>query len=164
MSRATSVLQGLASLLAGVVFGVGLTVSQMINPDKVLGFLDLAGPWDASLLLVLGGAVTVSAVLFRLVLRRATPVLDDHFHLPTTSVIDTRLLTGSALFGVGWGLAGYCPGPAVASLAFANPEALWLLPAIWLGAGLQRWLDQRQQLASNGANPSRSLDELVMKN
>jgi hypothetical protein len=164
MSRAKPVLQGLASLLAGAVFGVGLAVSQMINPDKVLDFLDVAGAWDASLLLVLGGAVTVSAVLFRLVLRRATPVLDDHFHLPTTAVVDARLLTGSALFGVGWGLAGYCPGPAVASLGFANPEALWLLPAILLGASLQRWLDQRQQPESNSADPPLSSDELVMKN
>ena len=164
MSRAKPVLQGLVSVLAGVVFGVGLTVSQMINPDKVLDFLDVAGAWDASLLLVLGGAVIVSVVPFRLVLRRATPVLDDHFHLPTTSVIDARLLTGSAIFGVGWGLAGYCPGPAVASLGFANPEALWLVPAILLGASLQRWLDQRQRLASNGADPPLSSDELVMKN
>jgi len=164
MSRAKPVLQALASLLAGVVFGVGLTVSQMIDPNKVLGFLDLAGPWDASLLLVLGGAVTVSVVLFRLVLRRATPVLDDHFHLPITSVIDARLLTGSALFGVGWGLAGYCPGPAVASLGFANPEALWLLPAILLGASLQRWLDQRQRSKKKATSPPLSSDELVMKN
>jgi uncharacterized protein len=164
MSRVKPVLQGLVSLLAGTVFGVGLAVSQMIDPNKVLGFLDLAGPWDASLLLVLGGAVSVSAVLFRLVLRRAKPVLDDHFHLPASSVIDARLLTGAALFGVGWGIAGYCPGPAVASLAFANPEALWLLPAILLGAGLQRWLDQRQLCRPKATNPPVSSDELVMKN
>jgi hypothetical protein len=136
----------------------------MIDPNKVLGFLDLVGPWDASLLLVLGGAVTLSTFLFRLVLRRARPVLDGHFHLPASSVIDARLLTGAALFGVGWGIAGYCPGPAVASLAFANPEALWLLPALLLGAGLQRWLDQRQRPRPKATNPPASSDELVMKN
>ncbi|MBT3065611.1 YeeE/YedE family protein [Rhodoferax sp. U11-2br] len=164
MSRAKPVLQGLVSLLAGTVFGVGLAVAQMIDPNKVLGFLDVAGAWDASLLLVLGGAVTLTAILFRLVLRRATPVLDDHFHLPTTSVIDARLLTGAALFGVGWGVAGYCPGPAVASLGFANPEAMWLLPAILLGAGLQRWLDQRHRDQHTATKPPTSSDELVMKN
>jgi len=164
MSRAKPVLQGLASLLAGAVFGVGLTVSQMIDPNKVLGFLDVTGPWDASLLLVLGGAVTLSTVLFRRVLRRARPVLDDHFHLPTTSVIDARLLTGAALFGVGWGMAGYCPGPALASLGFANPEALWLLPAMLVGVGLQRWLDQRQKSKQKATSPPVSSDELVMKN
>jgi len=164
MSRAKPVLQGLASLLAGVVFGVGLAVSQMIDPNKVLGFLDLAGDWDASLLLVLGGAVCLSTVLFRVLLRRPAPVLDDHFHLPTSSVIDARLLTGSVLFGIGWGLAGYCPGPVLASVGFGNAEALWVLPAILLGAGLQRWLDQRQAPKPTAVDPPDSLDEFVIKN
>jgi hypothetical protein len=164
MSRSKPVWQGLGSLLAGTVFGVGLAVSQMIDPAKVLGFLDVSGPWDASLLLVLGGAVILSAVLFWAVLHRSAPVLNDQFHLPRTSVIDARLITGAALFGIGWGIAGYCPGPALASLGFANPEALWLLPALLTGASLQRWLD-RLRVPPRAAAPSRpSSDDLVMKN
>jgi uncharacterized membrane protein YedE/YeeE len=164
MSRSQAVLQGLASLAAGAVFGLGLAASQMIDPDKVLGFLDVAGPWDASLLLVLGAAVSFSTAGFRVLLRRPAPLLDDQFHLPNTALIDARLLSGAALFGIGWGLAGYCPGPVVASLAFANPEALWLLPAMLLGAGLQRWLDRDPLPEPAAASPSPPLDDLVMKN
>lgn len=164
MSDAKTVWQGLSSLLAGAVFGVGLAVSQMIDPAKVLGFLDVTGAWDASLLLVLGGAVILSAVLFRAVLQRPTPVLDDQFHLPRTSVIDARLITGAALFGIGWGMAGYCPGPALALLGFANPEALWFLPALLAGASLQRWLDRLRVPPPTAAPSSASTDDLVMKN
>jgi len=164
MSRAKPVLHGIASLCAGVVFGVGLTVPHMIDPNKVLGFLDVAGDWDASLLLVLGGAVVLSTVLFRVLLRRPAPLLNDQFHLPTPSVIDARLLTGSALFGVGWGIAGYCPGPVLASIGFGNAEALWVLPAILLGASLQRWLDQRRPSRPAAVDPPDSLDEFVIKN
>jgi uncharacterized membrane protein YedE/YeeE len=128
-----------AAAAAGAVFGLGLAVAQMIDPRKVLGFLDLAGAWDASLLFVLGAAVLLAAALWPLVLRRGRPVLDTAFHLSARKAIDAPLLLGSALFGVGWGLAGYCPGPAVASLAFANAEALWFLPAMVAGAWLHRW-------------------------
>jgi uncharacterized membrane protein YedE/YeeE len=137
-----STLRGASSLLAGVVFGVGLTVAQMTNPAKVLGFLDVAGAWDASLLFVLEGAVLLSAAVFRWVLRKSAPVLDTNFHLPTSTVIDARLLTGAAIFGIGWGIAGYCPGPAVASLGLGNPEALWLLPSLLAGLAVQRWIDK----------------------
>lgn len=131
-------LQALASLLAGTVFGVGLAVAEMTDPRKVLGFLDLAGDWDPSLLLVLGGAVALAAVAFRAILHRPRPVLDERFHLPAARAVDAPLLTGAALFGIGWGLAGYCPGPAIASLGLLNPEALWTVPAMAAGAFLQR--------------------------
>ena len=134
-------------LLCGLVFGLGLGVSQMVDPRKVLGFLDIAGAWDASLMLVMGGALLVAAVGFRVVLRRPSPRFGDRFHLGAARAIDAPLLTGAALFGIGWGLAGYCPGPAIASLGFGNAEALWFLPAMVAGAGLQRWKAQRSGTA-----------------
>ena len=128
-----------AALVAGIVFGAGLAVAQMTDPRKVLGFLDIAGAWDASLAFVLGGAVLVAAIGFRLVGRWPGPVFGGQFEFSTKKAIDAPLLIGSALFGVGWGLAGYCPGPAVASLGFGNAEMLWLLPALFAGTALQRW-------------------------
>lgn len=131
--------RGLLALASGTVFGAGLALAQMTDPRKVLGFLDVAGAWDPSLLLVLGGAVGFSALAFRFVLRRPAPLWDERFHLPQALGVDRRLLLGSALFGAGWGLAGYCPGPAIASLALGNGELLWLLPAMLAGTALQRW-------------------------
>ncbi len=136
--------RALAGLLAGVTFGFGLSIAEMIDPLKVLGFLDLAGTWDASLLFVLGGAVVAAAVGFRFVLRRPAPLFDDRFHISRASLIDAPLVAGAAIFGIGWGLGGYCPGPAIASLGFGNPEALWFVPAMLAGAGLQRWQAQRR--------------------
>lgn len=132
-------LRALGALAAGAVFGLGLAVAQMTDPRKVLGFLDVAGAWDASLLFVMGGAVGLAAAGFRAVLRRPAPRWDTRFHLSTRRGIDAPLLLGAVLFGTGWGLAGYCPGPALASLAFGNAEALWFLPAMLAGAALQRW-------------------------
>jgi uncharacterized membrane protein YedE/YeeE len=134
-------------LLCGLVFGLGLGVSQMVDPRKVLGFLDIAGAWDASLMLVMGGALLVAAVGFRVALRRPSPRFGDRFHLGASRTIDAPLLGGAVLFGIGWGLAGYCPGPAIASLGFGNAEALWFLPAMVAGAGLQRWQARRGGLA-----------------
>ena len=142
MSNAT--LRNLAALGSGLVFGLGLSLAQMTNPDKVLNFLDLSGHWDPSLLLVLGGAVVLSTLGFRLVFKRCAPLWDSLFHLPLTRAIDRPLVLGSALFGIGWGLSGYCPGPAIASLGFGNPEALWVVPSIVAGAALQRWTHYRQ--------------------
>ena len=132
-----------SALLAGVIFGVGLALAQMIDPLKVLGFLDVAGRWDPSLMFVLGGAVVVTAVGYHFVLRRPAPVLGDRYLLPTRKRIDAALVVGAAIFGVGWGLGGYCPGPAISSLGLGNPEALWFVPAMVLGAGLQRWQVRR---------------------
>jgi uncharacterized membrane protein YedE/YeeE len=134
-----AVLRGLVALASGTLFGVGLALAQMVDPRKVLGFLDLAGSWDASLLFVLGAAVCVAFAGFRALRHRAVPLLDTAFHGPAGTAIDRPLLVGSALFGIGWGLAGYCPGPAIASLGFANAEVLWFLPAMLAGAALQRW-------------------------
>ena len=134
----------LAALLAGAIFGLGLALAQMIDPRKVLGFLDVAGPWDASLIFVLGGAVLLAGVAFRWVLRRPQPRFDDRFRLPESERIDPPLLLGAAIFGVGWGLGGYCPGPAIASLAYANSEACWFVPAMLAGSAWQRWRVRRR--------------------
>lgn len=140
------------ALLAGSVFGLGLALSQMVDPHKVLNFLDVAGPWDASLLFVLGGAVLLAAAGFRVVMGRSAPLLDSRFHLATRRGLDTGLLAGSVLFGLGWGLAGCCPGPAIASLALGNGEALWFVPAMLAGAGLRRW-QQGRAAGSAGQRP-----------
>jgi uncharacterized membrane protein YedE/YeeE len=102
---------------AGLLFGLGLAISGMTDPARVLGFLDIAGEWDPTLAFVLGGAVITTFIGYRLVLRRSSPFFGDKFHLPTKRELDSRLLGGAALFGIGWGLSGYCPGPAIASVA-----------------------------------------------
>jgi uncharacterized membrane protein YedE/YeeE len=142
MSQAA--LRNLAALASGTVFGLGLSLAQMTNPDKVLNFLDVSGRWDPSMLLVLGGAVLLSTMGFWLVFTHARPLWDTQFHLPLQRTVDRPLVIGSALFGLGWGLAGYCPGPAIASLGFGNTEALWVVPAMVSGAALQRWSHSRQ--------------------
>ncbi len=110
----------------------------MTHANKVLGFLDITGDWDPSLLLVLGGAVGVSVVAFRFILRRTAPVLEPAFRLPTVKDIDGPLVVGAAVFGIGWGISGYCPGPAIASLAAPNWETWVFIPAVLLGAFLHR--------------------------
>lgn len=130
----------LAALASGLLFGLGLAVAGMTDPRKVLAFLDVAGDWDPSLVLVLGSAVTVSFIGFRLVQRRRQPLYDNGFHWPDKTAIDRPLLAGALLFGVGWGISGYCPGPAIALLAVPNAEALVFLPAMaagwWLASRL----------------------------
>lgn len=141
----------LSSLLAGLLFGLGLALAQMTDPNKVLGFLDLAGDWDPSLLFVLGGAVGLAVLGFRLILLRRQPLFDSRFHLPTRRAIDTPLLLGSALFGVGWGIGGYCPGPAIAQLAAPNAETWVFLPAMLLGIWLRQALAGRRLKATEAA-------------
>ena len=136
-------MQPLVSLVAGVVFGLGLAVAEMTNPLKVLDFLDLAGHWDPSLAFVMGGAVLVTLVAFRFVLRRAVPLYGERFHLPTLTQLDRKLLGGAALFGIGWGLAGYCPGPALATILSGNSETWLFVPAMLVGGALQRWQNRR---------------------
>jgi uncharacterized membrane protein YedE/YeeE len=128
---------GIISLLAGLLFGLGLAISGMTHPGKVLDFLDLAGRWDPSLLFVLGGAVGVTILLFRLILRKKKPLFADKFHLPQAQDIDLSLVTGAILFGIGWGISGYCPGPAISLLAAPNWEAMVFLPSMLLGVLLQ---------------------------
>jgi uncharacterized protein len=116
----------LLALLAGLLFGGGLDLGGMTQPAVVLGFLDISGAWNAQLLFVMLGAVVTTAIGYRLVLRDAQPWFEKNFQLPGSRSIDARLLGGAALFGIGWGIAGYCPGPALASISGANPS-LWLL-------------------------------------
>ena len=128
----------LAALAAGLLFGLGLTISGMINPAKVLGFLDIAGDWDPSLLFVLGGAVITAIIGFRLVQRRQTPMFSGRFHLPETSGIDFQLILGAALFGIGWGLVGFCPGPAIAALLADGWQVALFVTAALLGMAAHR--------------------------
>ena len=132
--------QGFAALLAGILFGIGLTVSQMINPEKVLSFLDFFGAWDPSLALVMLGAVGVSAVVFRLALKQPHPVLASAFQVPSRSDVDGRLIAGGVIFGLGWGLVGWCPGPAIASLALVQFESFVFVAAMIAGMLLYRLL------------------------
>jgi uncharacterized membrane protein YedE/YeeE len=135
----------LASLAAGLLFGFGLALSGMTHPQKVLGFLDVAGPWDASLLFVLGGAVGVTLLSFRFILRMGKPLLAERFVITRETHIDRPMLVGAALFGVGWGISGYCPGPAIALLAAPNWELLAFLPAAILGAVAEKYFELRAQ-------------------
>ncbi len=121
------------ALLAGVLFGAGLLISGMTRPAKVVGFLDVAGAWDPSLALVMVGAIGVYAVAARLARRRDRPIYADGFQWPTPRDIDGRLIGGSALFGVGWGLVGYCPGPAIVGLGAGSMSAAWFCGAMALG-------------------------------
>lgn len=123
----------LVNLLVGLLFGVGLVISGMADPAKVLNFLDLFGTWDPSLAFVMGGAVAVAFVGFRLVLGRGRPLLDTAFHLPTKRDIDRPLLLGAALFGIGWGLGGFCPGPAFTALGLGAPGTYAFVPAMLAG-------------------------------
>ena len=118
--------------VCGLVFGLGLAVSGMLNPAKVSGFLDLAGAWDPSLAFVMGGGLAVNAVFFHL-LKRPSPYFAEIFSLPGLTQIDRPLLVGAALFGVGWALAGLCPGPAIASLAYGSVDGVLFFVAMAVG-------------------------------
>ena len=126
----------LAAFAAGLVFGLGLIVSGMADPSKVLGFLDLAGKWDPSLAFVMAGAIAVAVVAFRVAAKRAGPVLGGPFHMPTAMHIDRRLLLGSLVFGVGWGLAGFCPAPALVASGAGYFKAVVFVAAMLAGMGL----------------------------
>lgn len=128
----------MAALASGALFGLGLAMSGMTNPERVLGFLDVFGTFDPALLFVLGGAAMTTTLLFRFVLRRGSPVLADSFQLSALKTVDRKLLGGAAVFGVGWGLAGYCPGPALAGLGAGSTEALWFVPAMVIGLLVHR--------------------------
>jgi uncharacterized protein len=127
-----------SALLAGLVFGLGLAISQMVNPKKVLDFLDVSGNWDPSLLLVIGGAVGVAMLAFRFVLKRRQPLFESEFHLPRLAKVDRRLLVGSAIFGLGWGMGGYCPGPGIAALSAGSVDALVFVAGMVLGSLVYR--------------------------
>ena len=133
-------LKMLVNLFAGTLFGLGLAISGMVNPQKVIGFLDFAGNWDPTLAFVFGGALLVTIPAFHLILRRPRPVLADDFDLPTKKAVDGRLLGGAALFGIGWGLAGFCPGPAVTALASGLLPVFAFVAAMVVGMAAYRWI------------------------
>ncbi|MEQ9555308.1 MAG: YeeE/YedE family protein [Rhodospirillales bacterium] len=133
----------LISLIAGALFGAGLIVSQMVDPARVLGFLDFAGTWDPTLAFVLSGALTVSIPGFWLARRLRAPVLESKSHLPPPGRLDGRLILGAVLFGIGWGLVGFCPGPALAALGTGEAKALGFLAAMATGMWLFARIAQR---------------------
>lgn len=137
----------LVQFVVGLVFGLGLVVAGMSNPAKVLNFLDLgaipSGGWDPSLAFVMAGAIAVTFIGFRLVLRRSQPFFDEKFHVPTATDIDARIVVGPAIFGIGWGLAGFCPGPAFTALTVGGNPALIFVAAMMVGMGTARWLANR---------------------
>lgn len=128
----------LPPLVSGALFGAGLAVGGMTDPSRVRGFLDLFGNWDPTLVFVMGGAVIVMAIAWRFQSRMIRPVFGERFALPDRSDLDGKLIAGSALFGIGWGIAGLCPGPAVASLALAPLDALPFIAAMLAGMALHR--------------------------
>jgi uncharacterized protein len=122
----------IASLVTGTIFGAGLALSDMINPARVLAFLDLAGQWDPSLAFVMGGAIVPMVIAYAVSRRMRTPLFDKSFFIPENRLMDSRLLIGAALFGIGWGMVGFCPGPAIAGLVMGAWQP-WLFVAAMLG-------------------------------
>lgn len=138
-------LVALLALFSGLIFGLGLLLSGMANPEKVLGFLDLAGPWDPSLALVMAGAIAVGVIAFRVATTRDRTMLGMSFRLPGKSGIDRRLVIGSLLFGVGWGLAGFCPGPALVAMGAGQSKAVVFVVAMLAGMALFEVLEKRNR-------------------
>ena len=123
----------LVSLVAGIIFGIGLVISEMINPEKVLGFLNLFGNWDPSLAFVMIGALVVSSPLFHLIKKKEKPIFAENFNYSNNKNINNRLIIGSVLFGAGWGLVGLCPGPAISSIALLNIHSIIFIAAMFFG-------------------------------
>lgn len=146
----------LAAALAGLVFGLGLIVSGMADPAKVLGFLDLAGAWDPSLALVMAGAIAVGVAAFAVARRRTVSLLGEAMRLPTARDIDRRLVMGSVMFGVGWGLAGFCPGPALVALGMGEGGAVLFVLAMVAGMGVYELLERRGTIAGAAARQGRA--------
>lgn len=130
----------LFAFLTGLVFGTGIVVSGMMNPAKVLNFFDIAGTWDPSLAFVMGGALVVTFIGYRLVWQRSQPLFAKTFQVPTSKVIDAKLVGGSALFGIGWGIAGFCPGAAIPALGTGRWEVALFLAAVAGGIFLRRFV------------------------
>jgi len=131
------------NLALGLLFGIGLVISGMSDPAKVQNFLDLAGTWDPSLAFVMGGAVIVAFFGYRLVLKRDRPIVGTKFRIPTRTELEPRIFAGPAIFGFGWGLAGFCPGPALTALGLAAPGTLIFVPAMFVGMWLARLAGER---------------------
>ena len=131
------------ALLSGIIFGLGLSLSQMINPNKVINFLDVTGNWDPSLAFVMMGALAVTFISFKWILKRPQPIWEDGFHISKRTEIDKALLGGAAIFGVGWGMSGFCPGPAVSSLGLGSIEAVIMVLSIYAGFFCQKLFSDR---------------------
>lgn len=132
------------ALFCGILFGMGLSLSQMVNPDKVLNFLDITGNWDPSLLFVMLGALPVAMICFRAILKRPAPILAESFQLSSKLSVDAMLILGAAIFGIGWGMSGYCPGPAVTGLGLFSFESVVMVLSILLGFTAFQWLFERK--------------------
>lgn len=137
-------LLNLTALLAGIIFGLGLILSGMSNPEKVLGFLDIAGNWDPSLGLVMGGAIAITLPAFLLLKKRKSSFLSQTMQWPTRTDVDKRLIVGSVLFGIGWGIAGFCPGPALLSISTGTIEALIFFASMLAGMALFKFYERIQ--------------------
>lgn len=125
----------------GILFGLGISISGMANPAKVINFFDIAGTWDPSLAFVMGGALAVTFIGYRLVFRMPAPLMDGGFRLPTKSTLDARLIGGSAVFGIGWGIAGFCPGGALPVVGVGGAPVLLFMASLIAGIYAARWLD-----------------------
>lgn len=132
----------LISLLCGTLFGIGLSISQMINPNKVINFLDITGNWDPSLAFVMLGALIVSFLGFKWILKRPTSLYGNSFHISKRTELDKALIGGSTVFGIGWGMSGYCPGPAVANIGLGSIDAIIIVLSIYAGFFCQKWFSQ----------------------
>ncbi|MDE2384513.1 MAG: YeeE/YedE family protein [Alphaproteobacteria bacterium] len=137
-------MQRLTILVSGLIFGAGLAVSGMVNPAKVINFLDFGGPFDATLLVVFAAGVAVATLGYYLTFKRAKPLFASAFSVPTSKVIDARLVGGAAIFGIGWGITGFCPGPAMASLAYLQPVSVVFLAAMAVGTLATRLLPAKR--------------------
>ena len=137
-------MKNLVTLISGLLFGFGLLLSGMADPAKVQNFLDLYGTWDPSLAFVMGGAIAVTMPGFWLVTRRHKPFFNDVFHLPSRTDLDARLITGAAIFGVGWGLGGFCPGPAITALPLAAEGTLIFVATMLTGMAASKYVLQRR--------------------
>lgn len=131
------------AIVSGLLFGLGMGISQMMDRARALAFMNIAGVWDPTLLLVLGGAVGVTVIAFRFVLRRPNPILDSTFHLPTRKDIDRPLITGAVIFGVGWGIAGYCPGSAIPALSLGSWSPVLFVASMVAGSLTFKWYSNR---------------------
>jgi len=135
---------GIVALVCGLLFALGLGISGMTQPGKVTAFLDVTGEWNPSLMFVMFGAILVYAVGYRLIIRKPKPLFAGNFQIPTLRKVDRPLALGSAIFGAGWGLAGFCPGPALTSVASLQPEPSVFVASMFLGMALYEWTQRRK--------------------
>ncbi len=137
-------LKNLVSIFLGFLFGLGLAISEMINPQKIINFLDVFGNWDPSLLLVLASATTTTLISFRYILRREKPVLSDQFEIPKKNKLGVSLILGAIIFGIGWGLVGLCPGPAISAISFLNINVYLFVLFMFVGFYLGNFIQNRK--------------------